>query len=289
MNQEAVLSIVVPPFPTFVEGNFTSYLKDQKHPNRSGLPYFDLLFVIKGCLYLTEEDREYEVRADEMLILNPLQHHFATKACTSETDFFWLHFSYEGNWQMAKQPLVLSSNIHMPDLHYHNEDYTLHLNKFQKLADPKFVYALLDRLLLGTTGEKKSIVFWDNQKRFTQLLKTLEEQSYAKTGVIELAENVELYLKQNFTKNITNKQLAKAFHFHENYIIRCVKQVFHLTPLEYLANYRLEKAAGFLIKTNQSIAEIAFNCGFQSSNYFSLCFKKKFNISPMGYRKAHSG
>jgi AraC-type DNA-binding domain-containing proteins len=289
MKKNLILSLVVPPFPTFVEGNITQYSAGQQHPNRSGLPYFDLLFVIKGCLFLTEEAMPYEVRAGELLILNPHNHHYATKPCTEDTQFYWLHFYYEGNWQLAENPIVLSSGVHMPELHYHNEDYTLHLNKFQKLADSKFIFALLDRLLLGTRGEKKAIVFWDNQKRFTQLLKTLEEQSYAKTGSIELAENVELYLKQNYHENITNALLSQQFHFHENYIIRCMKQVFNLTPLEYLANYRLEKAAAYLIKTNLSMADVSRQCGFQSSAYFSLCFKKKFNVSPLNYRKSHSG
>lgn len=289
MNHEKILSLVIPPFPTFIEGNFTSYSKGQTHPNRSGLAYFDLLFVVKGCLYITEENCPYEVPAGYFLILNPLQHHYSTKACTEDTSFYWLHFYYQGNWQITNSPTALSSGIHMPNLHYHNEDYTLHLKKTQKLADSQFIYTLLDRLLLGTKGERQSIVFWDNQKRFTQLLKALEEQSAARTGAIELAENVEIFLKKNFSENITNRLLSETFHFHENYIIRCMKQVFHLTPLEYLAEYRLEKAASFIIKTNSSISDIARLCGYQNSAYFSLCFKKKYRISPLKYRNSHSG
>lgn len=289
MKQQLILSLAIPPFPTFIEGNFTSYSKGQVHPNRSGLPYFDLLFVVKGCLHITEETLAYDVPAEHFLILNPFEHHFSTKECTEDTDFYWLHFHYQGNWQVSPTPTILSSGVHMPNLHYHNEDYTLHLKKTQKLADSQFIYALLDRLLLGTRGEKQSLVFWDNQKRFTQLLKAIEEQSIAKTGAIELAENVEIFLKKNFSENITNQQLSQHFHFHENYIIRCMKQVFNLTPLEYLSDYRLDKSANMLIKTNSTIAEISFQCGYHSSAYFSLCFKRKFKVSPLKYRKLHSG
>lgn len=289
MHNKKVLSLVIPPFPTFIEGNFTCYSKGQMHPNRSGLPYFDLLFVVQGCLYLTEKNTAYEIPAGHFLILNPLEHHYSTQPCLEDTNFYWIHFYYQGNWNVSTTPTVLSSGVHMPNLHYHNEDYTLHLKKTQKLADSQFIYALLDRLLLGTKGDKQSIVFWDNQKRFTQLLKALEEQSTAKTGAIELAENVEIFLKKHFSQTITNQLLSKNFHFHENYIIRCMKQVFNLTPLEYLAEYRLEKAASLLIKTNLSISDTARQCGFQSSAYFSLCFKKKFKVSPLNYRNLHSG
>ncbi|WP_321383287.1 helix-turn-helix domain-containing protein [uncultured Enterococcus sp.] len=289
MTTAPILSMIIPPFPTFIEGNFTSYSAGQQHPNRNNLPYFDLLFVLKGTLYITEENTDYEIKKGEMLVLSPFLHHFSTKPCTENTDFYWLHFHYDGHWEALNQPIQLNSDVIMPELHYHNEDYTLHLKKYQKLSDSKFIYALLDRLLLGTVGEKKSIVFWDNQKRFSQLLKSLEEQSYSKTNVIDLAENIELYIKQNYAIEITNSSLSKHFHFHENYLVRSMKQVFQCTPLEYLSNYRLDKAASYLIKTNLSMTDISIKCGFNNSAYFSLCFKKKYAISPLNYRRAHSG
>ena len=32
------------------------------------------------------------------LILRPDTHHFGTKGCTEETDYYWLHFQTSGNW-----------------------------------------------------------------------------------------------------------------------------------------------------------------------------------------------
>ena len=289
MTTIPILSLIIPPFPTFIEGNFTSYSAGQKHPNRSNLPYFDVLILLKGALFITEDGTEYEIKEGEMLILSPFLHHFSSKPCMQDTDFYWLHFHYDGHWEALEHPVQLNSDVIMPDLHYHNEDYTLHLKKYQKLSDSKFIYALLDRLLLGTVGEKKSIVFWDNQKRFSQLLKSVEEQSYSKTTVIDLAENIELYIKQNYAKEITNTSLSNHFHFHENYLVRAMKQVFQCTPLEYLANYRLDKATSYLIKTNLNMTDISIRCGFNNSAYFSLCFKKKYGMSPLHYRRAHSG
>lgn len=289
MESNDILSLIVPPFPTFVEGNYTEYSTGQVHPNRNGLPYFDVIFVVKGCLYLTEQSQEYVINKDEMLILEPYKHHFPTKPCESRTEFYWIHFHYDGVWERAASPIQLTSSVTMPNLHFHNEDYTIHLKKFQKLSDSNYIYALLQRLLWGTKEEKKSIVFWDNQKRFSQLLKSLEEQSYSKTGAIELAENIELFIKENYAEPITNASLSNVFHFHENYLIRCMKQVFQCTPLEYLANYRLEKASSYLIKTNLSVHDISIKCGYQSPAYFSLCFKRKFLTSPLLYRKSHTG
>ena len=52
-----------------------------------------------------------------------------------------------------------------------------------------------------------------------------------------------------------------------------------------LQQARLKKAKSFLISTNISISQIAEQCGFESSSYFSSVFKKANNMSPSQYRK----
>lgn len=289
MKKDITISMVIPPFPTFIEGNMTQYTPGQVHPNRTNLPYFDLIFVQEGALYITEEDISHVVEKDEMIILLPNKHHFSTQPCEELTRFYWIHFHYDGHYIEDTRSQTLNSAVLFPNLHYHNEDYTLHLKKHQTLADSTFIYSLLDHLLEGTLESRRSLAFWDSQKRFAQLLKSLEEQSYSKSTAIELAEKIELYIKQHFKEDISNKTLSEEFHFHENYLIRCMKQAFNVTPLEFLNQYRLEKATNLLIKTNQSISEVALNVGFQNNAYFSTCFKKAFNVSPLKYRKNHTG
>ena len=57
--------------------------------------------------------------------------------------------------------------------------------------------------------------------------------------------------------------------------------VFHINDL------RVQKAKELLVKTNFSITEIAYQVGFNDSNYFTSIFKKYAKITPMKYRKAH--
>ena len=40
-----------------------------------------------------------------------------------------------------------------------------------------------------------------------------------------------------------------------------------------------------LLETNKSITDIAFECGFNDSNYFGDAFRKAKGISPHKYRK----
>jgi len=61
-------------------------------------------------------------------------------------------------------------------------------------------------------------------------------------------------------------------------------------PMAYLNLCRLEHAARELREQpHRSVTEIAMRAGFNSSQYFATCFRKRFNASPVGYRQNHTG
>ena len=56
------------------------------------------------------------------------------------------------------------------------------------------------------------------------------------------------------------------------------------TPMEYLSRLRMERAKTLLRETDISITEIAFACGFSSSQYFANTFKGATRMTPTAYR-----
>jgi AraC-like DNA-binding protein len=52
------------------------------------------------------------------------------------------------------------------------------------------------------------------------------------------------------------------------------------SPVEYIRSFRLEKAAALMEKSNMNIAEIAYQVGFTTPNYFARSFKGKYNMLP---------
>jgi AraC family L-rhamnose operon regulatory protein RhaS len=64
----------------------------------------------------------------------------------------------------------------------------------------------------------------------------------------------------------------------------CKRQT-NMTPMQYLQNLRLEQARRQLINESAlSVTEVAFACGFNSSQYFSSAFRKRFGLSPTKIR-----
>ncbi|WP_153631108.1 response regulator [Prolixibacter sp. SD074] len=57
------------------------------------------------------------------------------------------------------------------------------------------------------------------------------------------------------------------------------------TPLEFIRILRLKRAAQLLQKSQLSVSEVAYQVGFNDPKYFSMHFKKEFQILPSKYRE----
>ena len=52
---------------------------------------------------------------------------------------------------------------------------------------------------------------------------------------------------------------------------------------------RMKKAAELLLKTDATVAEVAYQVGINDPFYFSKCFKPQFGVSPSTYQKNKDG
>lgn len=105
--------------------------------------------------------------------------------------------------------------------------------------------------------------------------------SYTSSKLWEILD----YVNYNYTKNITLKQLSKLYFINEKYLGKLLNAQYKMPFHEYLNNLGLKAAENLLKTTSKSIIEIAFDCGYQSVNYFNRRFYKKYNVTPSQYRK----
>ena len=53
---------------------------------------------------------------------------------------------------------------------------------------------------------------------------------------------------------------------------------------EYITGLRVEQAKELLEQTNKKVSDIAVQCGFRSSSYFIVVFRKQTGMSPKEYQ-----
>jgi len=72
-------------------------------------------------------------------------------------------------------------------------------------------------------------------------------------------------------------------------LYRRVKQLTGLSPVGFIRDLRMKKAALLLRENKLSVGEIMYLCGFTSAGYFSKCFKEAFGQTPAAYAKENLG
>lgn len=89
------------------------------------------------------------------------------------------------------------------------------------------------------------------------------------------------YLQQNFSSDVTLEELARFSAVSPEHFSRLFKRETGVGFREYLNLLRLQRAEQLLKQQRDlSVSQIAAECGFGDSNYFSVKFKKMYGISP---------
>lgn len=286
MNESGIIWMELPPVPYYITTGFSTLYPGEQHPSRRNIGIFDLLWVVKGTLYIGEEDRQWEVTEGQTLLLLPDRYHYAVKPCETETVFYWNHFDFKGSWLQTTDNAASPA---YPVQHAWANPYTIRIRQYASPPELTLAECHL-RKMLASSDQHRSATFWNEQQLFMELLRLLEE-GYSGSSIspaLKLAEKAEAYLRQHYQADVTNESLAEALHYHSNYVVRCMKEIYHCTPMEYLHEYRLEQAKMLLIKTDWPVGQIAERVGFGYAPYFSNCFKQYAGISPLRFRKQFS-
>lgn len=96
---------------------------------------------------------------------------------------------------------------------------------------------------------------------------------------------VQKYIRENYKEAVTRDALADEAGLNPNYLSWLFHKEVGCSLSEYLQSVRIERAKVLLKYTNLSISDIAKECGFSDSNYFSRKFREAEGTRPLTYRK----
>lgn len=104
-----------------------------------------------------------------------------------------------------------------------------------------------------------------------------------KENLINIAKAVS-YMENNFQEHINLKDMADKAGLSVRHFDRSFKEHYKTTPMNYLLRLRIQYACLLLRKSKSKISDIAYESGFDDSNYFTRQFKKIMGVSPKDYR-----
>ena len=245
-------------------------ISDHYHQN----PEF--FYVLKGSMEVKIDDKTYEMRQGDILLINANKRHTMTGregilAARFEIDFhllaeymgsmqllFWCNTIADKNDAYAELRKVLDQIL--ARYFERDEKGALYLNALYFQA----AHILTSNFLVNADDARFGD--WDSQNRIR-------------------IRNIQNYIQANYQMQISLNDLADRLYLSNAYLSKYIKKNLGMTFIEYLNNVRLFHAVDELLYTDKNITHIALDNGFPTSAAFTKTFKESYNEAPSEYRK----
>lgn len=251
-------------------------------------PGWEFVYVDKGKVRVSADNATYILKKGELVCHKPFEYHnikpFEGTAtiiviCFESSDEYMAHFNNKilSVNQRQKQYLNdiadMGKTVFLPKLPLDivrdgqmdpSPDVTPLNLQFVKNAIQLLLLSLVDAS--ATKKQARVILYEHSTQRKTLVKNTIE------------------YLEQNLDKPISLPEISNNFSYSLSSIKRIFKEETGSSIMAYRNELRMAKAKELLINDTASVGQIALTLGFANVYYFSLAFKKKWGVSPSGFR-----
>lgn len=243
----------------------------------------EILFVTEGEMEIITENFSVIINKNVMLYLPPNSlhgaYHVKNTSCSFTSIVFHLNFVHSYTNDRIQQQLL-------NPLFHSKQAYLVNMEEKQEKIFP---------ILQGITTSFIEVTEEDELYIKGLLLQLLYFfiKSPPKTLSVprRMEQNVERqkkildYIHENYTSPLTLEELSSVLYLSKEQFCRFFKDNFRDTPINFLKKYRINKSVELLLTTDRKITDIAYEVGFDSSNYFTIAFKTELNCSPRDFRK----
>lgn len=103
----------------------------------------------------------------------------------------------------------------------------------------------------------------------------------------KLLDEIKETIEENMVDSDFNvSMLQEKMGMGNKQLYRKLKALTGQTPVEYIRDMRMQKAAKLLKAGKFSVSEVMYTVGFSNSSYFSKCFSKAFGMTPTEFMRS---
>ena len=206
-------------------------------------------------------------------------YHLKRQSCDREMRVHWIHFtpdSYYLHHRLMKIRSVVSFALQgkqwmKPDLLRVGELFTESHQGDDKMIEALFlrVQAILLHLVSELIGLSVSNPADHTDQVLLRLKKAID------------------FMDRNYRSIPLLSAVAETVHLAPNVFHRLFRSCTGITPFEYMERRRFDDARRLLSDARLNISQVAEQCGYHNSLYFSRVFRRRFNCPPSSFRKDH--
>lgn len=266
-------------------GSFSSKELDHTHIH----DFVQLWYVLRGDCHHHFNGTGFIQKDGDLLVVPPFFKHFVDTSQSDNILFICCEFSegFINSFYNNDKPDSLFHSVYIKPLMANastNPFLTLQYETKQKLE--VIFHALIDEYR-NITEFSFTYIRLNLIKLLTLILNEYKQPSSNHSLPVKYRTSIQHvldYVDNNFTKNITLKDICKVSMMSESSFIYVFKQITGKTFVEYLNYSRVNMARKLLSNSNHSVTDICLECGFRDTSHFNHIFKKLTNFSPIIYR-----
>lgn len=230
------------------------------------IQYHDLIYMIEGSWCFTENDTEYPLGKDDVLLLAAGRHHYNRLPCAPGTRTFCLHISCEAG-DNDKNP----NSTCLPTL--------------MNVKDAPAVKRCFDDIVStywmeGAYKEQKLSALVN-----LLLLSLYDENEIQKQRKTDIASKAIEIITTNPHTRYTTKDMANHLFVSTKTLDNAMREKVGVPFYTYLKNQRLDMVAMQLeMEPELKLHEIAIAFGYHDEFHMSKAFKQKFGVCPQEYK-----
>ena len=213
---------------------------------------YELVYYLTGTGSTNIDGKDYNYCQGSFSIIEPTILHDEHRH--KDTDVIFIGFQYDGC------PVEVKNGLYIDD---------------QSQNILKILLLLKDELL-----EKKAYYQIKLDSLLKDLVVSIARMSSADNSYKGNLSHVHHFLKENFHQVINYHTLAELSGYSYDRFRHKFKEVYGLSPHQYIIRLRLENAHKMLLETNHSISRISQENGFSSESQFGSLFKKTYGCTP---------
>ncbi|ANW96045.1 AraC family transcriptional regulator [Wenyingzhuangia fucanilytica] len=248
-------------------------------------------FLESGLMPYAQENKEVILEPNNLTITRPWEAHKVGNPNIGIGKFYWIIIDLgvrrpHQKWTWPEWIHLTKQDLErLTTLLRHNEKSIIKTNHYFKECFQQIGKAI-DEDVDNNSASKIRILI--NQLLLLLLESLNEEKIVLNESLTDSSRSVRFFLKEldnNVSENWSIQSMADSAGVGLTRFTHHCKQITNLTPMQYLTYKRIEKSKNLLLENTEiSVSEIAYTCGFTTSQYFATVFKKHENCTPNEYR-----
>ncbi len=246
----------------------------------------EICYVTKGRYQWIVEGKEYMLLPGDGFVTCPWQKHGSPREVVDLGEIYWVVIKPQLFLSNGKFELGTWSRLKPEENALIGKVFSA--NENHKLAKAHILKALF--IELKNELVKKEFGYFRRASNMAEeFLIQVVRHIQNRDNQIRITQNrfqeFDATLRNNLAKKWTLEEMSEYSNLGITSLTQFVKENTGYTPANYLIFLRLEKAKKMLQTSAKKLTDIAYDCGFYSSQHFSSTFSKWEGKSPLHYRK----